>query len=225
MKKMIPVLLAVVLLLVGCGKQTHTPTDADTQTTAALSFTDVDDFSVSEVFAYTGPFVEDGSNETLSNVAAIRVQNRSEQAIRYVEFSVPTGAGELRFTCTTLLPGKSVLLLEENRTVFTGAAATGIQTGGKIYFDEPPTLYPETFEVVVSGHVMTLRNLSDKPVPGDIYVYYKKTDADGYLGGITYRVHFSDLAAGREASQSSQNLSDDCEIVFIGCANPPEVGA
>ena len=78
--------------------------------------------------------------------------------------------------------------------------------------------------VSVNGHVMTLRNLTSRAVPGDIYVYYKRADARGYLGGITYRVRFSDLAGGAEVSKSSQNLSvTDCDILFIGCENPPEV--
>ena len=224
MKRLIPILLAlsVVLPLFGCAKKPSDPQEGASE--AAYRFTDAEGLAFTDLLAYSGPYLEDGSNEELQNVTAIRVANRSEQQIQYAEFTVASTAGDLHFTCTTLLPGKTMLLLEQNRTPFTGAAVNGVKTDNRLLFTDPPSLYPDTFSVSVSGHVMTLRNLSESPVPGNIYVYFKRVNGEGYVGGITYRVHFSDLAAGAEASMSSQNLSgSECEILFIGCENPPEV--
>ena len=224
-KILIIILSSLLLALSGCGADSPaTSTDAAMDESAAYPFSDISGLSFSDVFAYAGPYVEDGSNEDVDNVAAVRVANRSGQSIQYAAFTVSTGAGDLHFTCTTLLPEQSVLLLEQSRAVYTGAAANEVKIDEKTIFSEEPTLYPDTFSVSVSGHVMTLSNVSDQPVPGDIYVYFKRCDEQGYLGGITYRVHFTDLAAGAQVSKSSQNLSEDeCEILFIGCANPPEV--
>ncbi|MBQ6118121.1 MAG: hypothetical protein IJK98_02715 [Clostridia bacterium] len=238
MKKIMITALALALALSTAGCAGHTPgqegrpataTDAagesaavPEETTEAF-VTETDGFAFSDLFAYAGPYVEDGSNEEVDNVAAIRVENRSGQALRYAEITVSTGAGDLHFTCTTLLPGRSALLLEQNRAAFAGSAANGIRFDSKGFFEEAPTLYPDTFSVSVNGHVLTLRNITSRPVAGEIYVYYKRSDSQGYLGGITYRVRFADLAAGAEASMSSQNLSvQDCDILFIDCENPPE---
>ena len=227
MKKLISIIIlsSLLLALSGCGfGSPATSTDVAENESEAYPFSDKSGLMFSDVFLYAGPYVEDGSNEEVNNVAAIRVANRSDQLIQYAELTVSTGAGDLHFTCTTLLPEQTVLLLEQDRHACTGAAVNAVKIDSKTYFSEPPTLYPDTFSVSVNGHVMTLSNISDQPVPGDIYVYFKRCDEQGYVGGITYRVHFADLAAGAQVSKSSQNLSaDNCEILFIGCANPPEV--
>ena len=238
MKQLLSLLLGLTVALTlfgaaGCqtgnNKKTATPSDATedhaaTPEDAAEEFPlEAQGFALSDVYAYSGPYVEDGSNEEVVNVAAVRVENRTGQPVRYVEFSVSTGAGALHFTCTTLLPGRTAVLLETDRASFTGSAAYGVRVDSVAWFDESPTLYPDTFSLSVSGHVMTLRNLTSRAVPGEIYVYFKRTQGKDYLGGITYRVRFADLAAGAEASVSSQNLSvNDCDIIFIGCENPPE---
>ena len=236
MKKTLFLFLALSFLLALCGCAGHTSglktkttaTDAEggtavpEETTEPFVF-EKEGFAFSEVFSYSGPFVEDGSNDNVENIAAVRVENRTGQALRYAEFTVMTGSGELQFTCTTLFPGRAALLLEQNRAAYTGSAANGIKVAAKGMFEETPTLYPDVFSVGVNGHVMTLRNLTSAPIPGEIYVYYKRTNAQGYLGGITYRVRFADLAGGSEASKSSQNLSaQDSDILFIDCENPPE---
>ena len=223
----ITVLLLTVLLLAGCAGKPSDPAEEHTsqpEESTTLLYADMSGFAVRSPFAYTGSYVEDGSNDLLANVAAIRIENVSEEAIRSVQFTMNTGAGELRFTCTTLLPGRSALLLEQNRRPYTGAQVNGITVTDKIDFTEPLTLYPDTFRLNVSDQVMTLKNISSAPVAGDIFVYFKRCDAQGYIGGITYRVRFSDLPAGAEASMRTQNLYEkDCDILFIGCENPPEV--
>ena len=218
-------LILCTFLLFGCGKKTSEEDLA--ATTAALSeyrFTDVNGLDFTAVFSYRGPYVEDGTNENLENVSAIRVLNSSEHTVRYAEITAFTGMGELHFICTTLLPGRNALLQEVSRAPFLGAQTTQVKVDSKVDFDSPLTLYPEVFDINVENGVMTLKNNSPVPVPGDTYIYFKRFDRDGYVGGITYRIGFSDLAAGATVSRSSENLSEnDFDILFIGCENPPEV--
>ncbi len=223
----ITVLLLTVLLSAGCAAKPSGPSAEQTsqpEETTSLLYSDLSGFAIGSPFAYAGAYVEDGSGDALENVAAIRVENVSEEAIRSVQFTMDTGAGELRFVCTTLLPGRRALLLEQDRRPYTGAAVNGMTVSDKIVFAEPLSLYPDTFQLSVSDQVMTLKNISSAPVAGDIFVYFKRCDAQGYVGGITYRVRFSDLPAGAQASMRAQNLDEkDCDILFIGCENPPEV--
>ena len=223
----IAALLFTVLLLAGCGAKPSGPSAEQTslpEETTSLLYQDLSGFAVGSPFAYTGAYVEDGSGDALENVAAVRIENVSEEAIRSVQFTMDTGAGELRFVCTTLLPGRSALLLEQDRRPYTGARVNGITVDDKIVFTEPLSLYPDTFRLSVADQVMTLKNISSAPVAGNIFVYFKRCDAQGYVGGITYRIRFADLPAGAEASMRAQNLNEkDCDILFIGCENPPEV--
>ena len=229
-KRIFCVLAAAVLLfsLSGCKNkpsgegETGTSVPAPTGETVAEAFV-VNGFAFGELSAYNGPFVEDGTNDEVQNVAAVRVENRNDTALRYAEFTVYTDAGEFYFTCTTLLPGRTVLLLEQNRAAFKTAAVSSVSVKSELFFTEPPTLYPNAFFLTVGEQVLTLKNISGASVPGDTYVYFKRCDKLGYVGGITYRVRFTDIPAGQTLSQSSRNLSQgDCELVFIECQNPPK---
>lgn len=219
-------LLLCTFLFFGCGKK---PSEKETDATTAANlseyrFTDINGLDFTAVFSYQGPYVEDGTNEQLENVSAIRVLNNSDRTVRYAEITAFTGMGELHFICTTLLPGRNALLQEVSRIPFNGTQTTQVKIDSEVDFDSPLTLYPEVFDINVENGVMTLKNISPVPVSGDIYIYFKRTDRDGYVGGITYRIGFSDLAAGASVSRSSENLTEnDFDILFIGCENPPEV--
>ncbi len=221
----------VMLLASGCckktpGEKTETSLPEKVEIVSAeneYSFIDTDGLVFTDVISYSGPYVEDGSNEYVRNVSSIRVSNRSNKALRYAEFSAQTGAGEMLFICTTLLPGHNVLLLETDRRGFTGAETKSVKKENVLFFDTMPGLHSEIFELSVADKVLTLKNISEKDIPGDISVYFKRVDENGYLGGITYRVRFADLLSGASFSQRSDNFSSsDSEIVFIECKNLPE---
>ena len=230
MKKTLSLTLILLLTvgLFGCKKTpAEETTAADPASNAPeYSITDGNGLDFTPVFAYSGAYVEDGSNEELSNVAAIRVKNSSDRLIRYLELAAETDGGELHFTCTTLLPGRTALLQETSRAPFTGGETKTVRSVGETDFEEALTLYPDTFQLAVKGNVLTLKNVSAAPVAGEVFVYYKRADTEGYVGGITYRVRFADLAPGASVSRSSSNLSEkDCDILFIGCENPPAASA
>ena len=228
-KRILCALAAAILVfsLYGCKNkpsgegETSTDVPAPTGETVAETIV-VNGFAFGELSLYNGPFVEDGTNEAVQNVAAIRVENRNDSALRYAEFTVYTNMGELNFICTTLLPGRTALLLEQNRTAYKSASVSSVSVKSELFFSEPPTLYPNAFSLTVGEQVLTLKNVSGAPVPGDTFVYFKRYDKQGYVGGITYRVRFTNIPAGQSLSQSSQNLSPaDCDLIFIECQNPP----
>ena len=230
LKKSLCVLIAFVLPFIACacvknGPAPETEPVTPPQETVSAVF-EANGFVFGGIFAYEGPYVEDGSNETVYNVAAVRVENKNTTALRYAEFTFATGAGDLRFICTTLLPGRSALLLEQGRAPYTGASVSGVSVGSELFFSEPPSLMPEAFSLTVENKVLTLKNISGVPVPGETYVYFKRCNEQGYLGGITYRIRFTDIPAGGTMSQSTQNLvPSDCDLIFIECQNPPGANA
>ena len=204
-----------------CACDKNAPSDETTVTETAADaaeypLSDGDGLLFTQPFAYAGPYVEDGSDDEVGNVAAIRVKNDSDRAVRYATFIVQTDGGELRFVCTTLLPGSAALLLEQDRTPYRGEKAALVKTEERADFEEAPSLLPEYFTLSVKNDTLTVQNVSGLPVQADLYVYYKKKDAEGYVGGITYRVRFSGLGVDATLSQASSHLSEtDCELLFV----------
>lgn len=219
--KVVIILLSLVLVLTACSSQTVS--EESTTAENASYAVETEGLAFGELFAYEGPYVEDASDQQVGNVAAIRVVNNTDTAVRYALITASTTAGELHFTATTLLPGRPVILLESGKAPYTGGELTGIMISDKVLFNDPPQLYQSVFEITPEDGYITLRNISHEDVNGEIYVYFKRVDNSGLLGGITYRVGFSDLAAGASLTRAASNMRvSDCAILFIECQNPPE---
>ena len=151
---------------------------------------------------YSGNYLEDGSDDLVSNVAAILVTNNGDRMLQVADITFQVNETEqATFRITDLPAGATVLALEQNRRPYSdeddytyGRVASG-------YID-PPSLEEERFSLDTSqAGKLTLENLTGETY-GKVYVYYKYVQLGGvYLGGITYRVPFENVAPG-EAAES-----------------------
>lgn len=153
---------------------------------------------IESVGKYSGSFIEDGSDEPVKNVAAMLITNNSDQMLQIAEVSFKVNDTEnATFKVTNLPAGTSTLVLESNKREFKaedsytyGETATG--------YMEPLGMEEDKFELFTEDGKITLKNKTKQSYK-KVYVYYKYVQLGGaYLGGITYRTPFENVAPGAE---------------------------
>lgn len=164
---------------------------------------------------YTGPFVEDGTDEPVANVLAVVVKNNSDTDVEYAEIRFLTGDGsEAEFHISALPAGKSALVLEQNRRAFQ--AEDTLTFADKLYAraEEMP-LMEDQVSVTAAEGTLTLKNLTDTPL-GTVSVRYKnRLSEDCYLGGIAYSCTFDNVGAGESREVQTKHFSADNSTVLM----------
>lgn len=161
--------------------------------------------TIRSIGAYTGAFVEDGSNDIVSNVLMLVVDNSGEEAVQYAEITLPTENGDAKFTLSTLPAGEAVVLLEQNRMTYTGDEDATLATSDNVaFFSEPLSLHEEKLKLQILDGAINVTNISGEDISGDIVIYYKNAAADIYYGGITYRVR---IEGGMKADEIKQIMA------------------
>ena len=160
------------------------------------------DLVLQDIGSYTGLYMEDGSNEVLSDILMIVARNDGEKTVQYAEILMSDDAQTAQFTLTTLPPGESVVLLEQSRMAYDGGReVTEIEVSQIALFPEEPTLCEDKLELQPLNGMLKITNISGGDISGDVVVYYKNSSADMLYGGITYRVT---IAGGLKAGESRQ---------------------
>lgn len=169
---------------------------------------------VESIGGYAGSFLEDGSDEPMANVAAMLLTNQSEQMLQIAEIDFQVNETETaHFKVTDLPAGTSVLVLESNRREFReednysyGDAATG--------YMEQPSLEEDKFEVIGKEGKIILKNKTQKTYQ-KVYIYYKYVQLGGaYLGGITYRTPFENVAGGAEVEAVAVHFNPESSKIM-----------
>ena len=170
--------------------------------------------TVESIGAYSGSFIEDGSDEATKNVTAMLITNNSDQMLQVALIDFQVNSNETAsFKVTNLPAGTSTLVLESNKREFSdkdtytyGNAATG-------YMDQP-TLEEYKVELKTENGKITLKNKTDKELKR-VYVYYKYVQIGGaYFGGITYRTPFENVGAGKEAEAVAAHFNPDSSQIM-----------
>lgn len=171
-----------------------------------------------EIGKYTGVYMEDGTDEIVSNVLMLIVRNDGDQDIQYAEVTLPLSTGEAKFNLSTLPMGESMVLLEQNRMEWSADNDYSDVTAQNIaLFSEPMSLQEDNLTIQALDGVINISNISGADITGDIVIYYKNASADLLYGGITYRVRLegglkTDEIRQITASHFSENGS---RIMFV----------
>lgn len=164
---------------------------------------------------YAGLFVEDGTDETVSDVCAVTVRNSAEKTVQYAHLTLTIGAAAYQFDVTTLPPNAEIQLLELSRQP-APESADGYSADVTMYtaFEIEPGMNADALEITTQDTAITIKNITDADM-GQIYVYYKVAYGELYLGGITYRVGVGSLAAGESTTCYAGHYSTDyCKLMF-----------
>ncbi len=178
------------------------------------------------VGSYSGDYMEDGSDEAVSDVMMIVVANEGEDTLQYAEITLTgdTGKGDADgavFKLSTLKPGDRVMVLEANRKAYSSNDSyTEASIANVVFFTEPLSLYEDKLEIQPLEGGFNITNISDEDITGDIVVYFKSKAEDMYQGGITYRGR---IEGGLNAGEIRQVMSEhfygsETKVMFITIA-------
>ena len=193
------ILAAVVLLvwlLAGNGNNSGTgkPTGGQTQT-YPIKVEDTEKVNINlgygmqlvDVGRYSGIYMEDGSNDIVTNMLMILVENQGTQDIQYAEIEVPVGDKTAYFKMSTLPVGEAIVLLEQNRMRYIGEKVSLAISQNVVLFDEPMDLCEDKLKIQARDGVINITNISGEDIQGNVVVYYKNHAAAKLYGGVTYR--------------------------------------
>jgi len=175
---------------------------------------------VTGTMSYTGAFMEDRTDEVVSDVLGIKITNTGEEYIQAMDITLTDGDVTAEFSLSTLFPGQTVVVLEKNRMAYTDAPEfTDFETSSVALFDGNPGMAEDKIKIQCLDGVINITNISDEDITGDILVYYKNYIGGIYYGGITYRLRVEGgLKAGeiRQGSAAHFNTNNST-VVFATC--------
>lgn len=166
---------------------------------------------------FSGTFVEDGTDEDVDGVAALTVANHSEKWLEYAQIIVSAGDDTYEFSVSALPANSTARILEQQRKVFGEADDFDVELKNVVFYEETPSLHSDIFKISAENQQITVKNISDKAISGDIFIYYK-TKMDGvYIGGIAYRAKVEGgLAPGEEKTCYARHyLKESSELLFV----------
>ena len=166
---------------------------------------------------YQGPYVEDGTDDIVSDVLAITVRNDGDKTVQYAHIILTQGETAYEFDVTTLPVGASAQLLELSRQPMPdNTDGMTAQVTACAVFDTEPTMCEDVFQIETQDTAITITNNSGSDITGQIYVYYKIAYSDLYMGGITYRVGTAGLKAGESTTCYAGHFSTDySKLMFV----------
>lgn len=215
--RVLALLLALALPL-GCAACSKDSAGPEPTAAASQEMENLDVGSGLEIVSvgrYAGLYVEDGSDDTVSDVFCIRVKNNGESDVQYAHITLTRGSESYNFDLSTLPVGETVQALElerqklpENTAELTAAVTLFAP------FDEPLSMHSDKFEISASDSTVTIKNISGEDY-SQVYVYYKNSGSDMLIGGITYRVG-TPLAAGESINCYTSHYSDSASrLLFV----------
>ncbi len=176
--------------------------------------------AITGVLPYTGAFMEDRTDDVVTDILAIQVTNSGEEYIQTMDILLTSGDVQARFSLSTLFPGETVVVLEKNRMAYSTAPGfEQVQTGNVVLFDEHPGMFQDKLEIQCLDGVINVTNISGEDISGDILIYYKNYVHGMYYGGITYRLRIEGGLKNGEIRQgtAAHFNPDNSAIVFVTC--------
>jgi hypothetical protein len=135
---------------------------------------------------YSGAFVEDGSDDEVTNIYSLTVKNVGEEPVQFVSIDVSVEGGTAIFEATTIPQGSTIVILEKNRMEFSSSDYDSASITRCIRFIEEPSFHSDVIGVNGSDGELLISNLTENDLDGKVAIYYKTVKDGKYFGGITY---------------------------------------
>lgn len=191
----------------------------ETEETPVLELSE--ELKLSDFGAYTGMFMEDGTNETVSGVMMLVLRNEGAQDLQYVRFSVAAEGELYQFEATNVPAGGRAVLLEQARQNAPDGAVESAEAEHIVFFDTPMDVNTAAIEITGMDGALNVRNVSGADIAGDVYIYYKYAAEDLFYGGITFRAVVSGGLEDGELRQipTGHYSPESCRIVHVVYGN------
>lgn len=167
---------------------------------------------------YSGKFTEDGSDEKKENVLALVVKNTSDEVIDYGEITlkIKGKSNTIQFKITNLKPQTSTVVMESTGKIEFNPDNKYIYLNSKNDMASTMSLMSDKIKLSTKNKEITIENISDEDLK-TVYVYYKTVSkGNSYIGGITYRVKFDNVGAGKSISADTLHFyNKNSEILKI----------
>ena len=152
---------------------------------------------IEKLAPYSGIFVEDGTNQQVTDVAMIMVKNTGGDVVEYAEITVEYADKTLTFQITALPAGERMVVQEK-----TGSSVPKGVAGRASALVVHRTQMNITPEISVSDNgdnSLTVKNLTNQTIP-TVRVFYKyyMENENMFVGGIAFTVRITSL--GPESS-------------------------
>ena len=182
----------------------------------SLPYTIAQGCRITRCFAYSGPYVEDGSDTPCENIFALLIENRSGRDIQLLSLKLKTRDRTYSFRLTTLLNNHAITVLEAEALEFSESDITEVYIDKIIYFSEKPSLCLDILRATPQDGFLNIKNISDKDI-ANAYFYYKNPYQDGsWLGGITYRAAINQAIKSNELRQiPAAHFRNESKILFV----------
>ena len=167
---------------------------------------------------WTGDYMEDGSDEKVKKVLALKFTNNSSQDIQYAEYVYGINSDPVSFKLSDLPAGQSCIVLEAGRHEFKKKEALSLVSRVVAQVDEIPFAREDILVVDNSDNSISVMNLTDKEIPV-ARVFYKTFDSEEnlFVGGITYTAKVEKIPAGGGITVTpSHFVSGDSVVVGTG---------
>lgn len=205
--------------------EVHIPEETETLQFDIPGFTLIDEaemiqpagqVQVTAVGRFSGAYVEDGTDDVVTDVLALIVKNTGDSWVEYAELTMDCGGETARFVLSALPAGSSALLMEMNRMTYvsgtayrlTGEAKVAELTSAVVDFSGEFALYPD-------DGVINVENISGEDHNEKVSVCYKNYRYGLYFGGICYRAGFENGIAAGEIAQSIQPHYTNADSVIL----------
>ena len=142
---------------------------------------------ITDIGKYAGIYMEDGSDEAVSNILMIQVENTTGKDLYLAQIKLEYGDKTAVFQVTNLPNGAKAILLEQQRMSYTAQLPQSV-SAENVAFTTEFSMLADQLEVTALNGVINVKNISGKDISEDIYVYYKNYAGNLYYGGITYRI-------------------------------------
>lgn len=175
---------------------------------------------ITEVGSYTGLYMEDGTDDIVSGVMMLVLENKGEDDIQYAVINASNDGESYRFSLTNLAVGEKVVLLELERKPKPSKSELTAVLEDVVCFDEPMSTKDSLIRIRGLDGMMNIENISGEDISGDIYVYYKYSASDVFYGGITFRVSVNGGLKNGELRQlpAAHYSPSGCTVVHVDVA-------
>lgn len=174
---------------------------------------------IDRIDSYAGIYMEDGSDEFVSDVMMMIVKNTTSDDLQLARIYVHYADFVAEFEVTNLPSQASVVLLEKNRHQMVEQEHAMISVENVLFFSKDMSLMKDTFQISGGNGYLDVTNISDQATAGTVYIYYKNSAKDLLYGGITYRAKVEESIAPGETIRimTKHYQADLCRLVMVTC--------
>jgi hypothetical protein len=196
--------------------ETEAPEDPVSQSNSSMP----SDLQIVHIRSYSGVFMEDGSDEIVSDVMMLVLENISAQDLQLARIDIRYPEFTAEFEVTNLPAGEKAVLLEKNRHSMPEEEYTSIESRNIAFFETPMTLMQDTFEITGGNGYLDVKNISGSATGSKVHVYYKHAASDLLYGGITFRATVNQSIAPGETIRILTNhyTAENSRILSVTCA-------